>query len=109
MAEINKINVGGVSYDIVPRLGTGLTNKDGDITVSIGSGIAIDEKKGISLNLGACLSYDAQGKLQFAVDTAVVDKLPGVDCGIATNGNGLLMDSEKFKNFLKSLGVVFNQ
>ena len=108
MAEISKIKVGGVSYNIIPQLGTGLTSDKESIFVNIGSGLTIAEKK-LTLNVNNTLNFDNKdGKLSIATGTAVVTGAPAVDSGIGFSDNGLTINPESFKAFLRYLGVNVN-
>lgn len=110
MAEINKIRVNKEEFDIVPQLGTGLYAENGIVSIDMGDGIAYDKAGRVCINLGTGLSCDEQkGNLLVNFGTAQVVDISNTECGIAIDERGFVIDSEKFKSFLVSLGVEFKQ
>ena len=107
MASINKIMVGNDSYDIIPSLGTGLCNSDGDVSINIGSGIAHDANGKLILNIGSEFTYNSEKKLRLNLGTAVVSGSSNTNCGIAITDGEFTISKNDFKDFLNSLGVAF--
>ena len=105
MAQIKKIKVGGVTYNIIPQLGAGLTTDNESVRISIGSGLAFVENK-LTLNIDSTLNMNnLNGKLGITMGTAVVQGASSVDSGIGFNDNGLTINPDSFKAFLRYLGV----
>ena len=110
MANINKIMVGDEIYDIVPALGNGLKRANENIEVNIGSGLVYDDGGRMYLHLGTGFAFDdPDNKVTLNFGTAVDSANPGKNCGIALGSSGFTINSEDFKEYLKSLGVVFMQ
>lgn len=109
MANLNKIKVGNISYNIVPQLGNGLKEVDGSVCLNIGSGITFNTGKEAVLNVGTGLVFDKQdGKIIISMGTAIVQGNESIDTGIAINEGMFMISTTAFKNYLKSLGVAFN-
>lgn len=105
MAQIKKIKVGGVTYNIIPQLGAGLTTDNESVCISIGSGLTFVENK-LTLNIDSTLKMsNLSGKLGITMGTAVVQGASSVDSGIGFNDNGLTINPDSFKSFLRYLGV----
>ena len=110
MANINKIMVGDEIYDIVPALGNGLKRAKENIEVNIGSGLVYDDGGRMYLHLGTGFAFDEpDNKVTLNFGTAVDSANPGKNSGIALRSSGFTINSEDFKEYLKSLGVVFMQ
>lgn len=108
MAEINKIKVGDSTYDIVPRLGTGLYCDEGAVAINLGSGFSISNEKKLTINFGTSFYYNStSGKIEINLGTAVVEEQTDTDCGISINEKGFIIKLDIFKAFLRSLGVQF--
>ena len=110
MAEINKINLNGNNYNIVPQLGTGLIADDGVVSINFGSGVTLDEDGKMKINLGTGLiCNESDGEIMVNFGTAQVIDNIGADCGIAINDSGFVINPVSFKRYLVSLGVQFTQ
>lgn len=108
MANLSKIKVGNISYDIVPRLGTGLIGDAGVLCLNIGSGISFNEKKEVHINLGTGLNFESkEGKIFVTLGTAKATNDEKIDTGIGIEEGRFCIDSSAFKSYLQSLGVSF--
>ncbi len=107
MASINKIMVGDNIYNIVPSLGTGLCDIEGDVSVNLGSGISHDDNGKIFLNVGSEFTYNDDKKLRLNLGTAVISGDTSINCGIAISDGEFTINRNDFKDFLSSLGVAF--
>lgn len=110
MANLSKIKVGNISYDIVPQLGTALMAEDGIVSLKIGSGIVCNANKELTVNIGTGLNLDDKaGRLYVSLGTAVVEGNEQADTGIAVRDGVFIINAMVFKSYLQSLGVNFNQ
>lgn len=108
MANVCKIIIGNVSYDIVPQLGEGLKEENGRVCLCLGEGITINEKSEISLNSGKGLSLNKEdGTITVSMGTATNSENKNIDTGIDIENGGFKIYTGTFINYLKSLGVVF--
>lgn len=110
MANLSKIKVGNISYDIVPQLGTALVAEDGVVSLKMGSGIACNDSKELVVNIGTGLNLDDKaGRLYVSLGTAVAEGNDKADTGIAVRDGVFSINPTAFKSYLQSLGVNFNQ
>lgn len=108
MAEINRINLNGNDYDIVPKLGTGLVANDGAVGIDFGKGISLDDAGKVIINFGTGLVCESEmDKLAVNLGTAQIIGNSSANCGIAISDSGFVINPVDFKNYLASLGVVF--
>lgn len=108
MANLSKIKLGDKCYNIVPQLGKGLNGDDGTVRLCIGNGLAFNKDGEVELNMGEGLKTDSEsGKILVSMGTAVSTDNPETDTGIDIADGEFKIYTSLFKNFLKSLGVVF--
>ncbi len=108
MANVCKIIIGNACYDIVPQLGEGLKEENGRVSLSLGGGVAINEKGEISLNSGKGFSLNKDnGTVTISMGTATNTEDEGIDTGIDIEDGEFKIYTGMFINYLKSLGVVF--
>ena len=108
MANLSKIKVGNISYDIVPKLGTGLMGDAGILCLNIGSGITFNEKNEVRINLGTGLDFEnKEGKIFVTLGTAKASNDENINTGIGIIDGMFRIDNAAFKSYLASLGISF--